>query len=188
MFQVPGSKEQVPRNRFQVSGSKFQVSCLPEPGLGPLLIRKRTQITRINRNLCGRRYLLKIVQNFIQKLNKMYAIKYIIVNDSAAKGSACESRHRFIPHLGLCVVCDAGFRFQDAGYRCSRGSSCSRDLKHETWNLKRSALIAELCRLRRQWPEAPILGMSELDTSASHAPVRVSASMNLLRREMSDLP
>ena len=112
----------------------------------------------------------------------MYAIKYIIVNDSAAKGSACESRHRFIPHIGHCVVCDAGFRFQDAGSRCSR------DLKHETWNMKRSALIAELCRLRRHWPEAPILGVSELDTSSSHAPVRVNPEMNALRRELSDLP
>lgn len=118
----------------------------------------------------------------------MYAIKYIIVNDSAAKGSACESHHRFIPHIGHCVVCDAGFWFQDAGSRFQdAGSRCSRDLKHETWNLKRSALIAELCRLRRHWPEAPILGESELDTSLSHAPVRVNPEMNALRRELSDL-
>lgn len=104
----------------------------------------------------------------------MYQIKYIIVNDSAAKGSACESLHRFIPHIGHCAECFAvsGFKVQ--------GSS------------ERKALLDELCRLRRHWPEAPILGESELPSTSSgqgsHAPVRVSAAMNALRREMSDLP
>ena len=91
----------------------------------------------------------------------MYAIKYIIVNDSAAKGSACESHHRFIPHIGHCVDINCG---------------------------NRTVLIEQLCKLRKQWPEAPILGESELDTSSTHAPVRVSAAMNALRRELSDLP
>ena len=35
---------------------------------------------------------------------------------------------------------------------------------------------------------ARILGVSELDCSASHAPIRVNAEMNALRRELSDLP
>ena len=48
--------------------------------------------------------------------------------------------------------------------------------------------IDTLVKLRRHWPEAPILGESELDTSGSHAPVRVSEAMNQLRRAMSDLP
>ena len=100
----------------------------------------------------------------------MYQIKYIIVNDSAAKGSACESRHRFIPHIGHCAECFAVSGFKVQGSR------------------ERAKLLHELCRLRRQWPEAPILGASELDTSSSHAPVRVSAAMNQLRRELSDLP
>ena len=90
----------------------------------------------------------------------MYAIKYILVNDSTAKGSACESRHRFIPHIGHCVDINCG---------------------------NRSVLIKHLCKLRRHWPEAKILGVSELDVSASHAPVRVNPEMNALRREMSDL-
>ena len=89
----------------------------------------------------------------------MYQIKYIIVNDSAAKGRACESRHRFIPHIGHCVDINCG---------------------------NRTVLIEQLCKLRKQWPEAPILGESELDTSSSHAPVRVSAAMNALRRELSE--
>ena len=48
--------------------------------------------------------------------------------------------------------------------------------------------IGTLVQLRRHWPEAPILGESELDPSASHAPVLVSDAMNQLRRGMSDLP
>ena len=48
--------------------------------------------------------------------------------------------------------------------------------------------IGTLVKLRKHWPEAPILGESEVDTSSSHAPVRVSAAMNSLRSEMSDLP
>ena len=91
----------------------------------------------------------------------MLCIKYIIVNDSAAKGSAYESRHRFIPHIGHCIDINCG---------------------------NRTVLIEQLCKLRKQWPDAPILGESELDTSSSHAPVRVSTAMNALRREMSDLP
>ena len=100
----------------------------------------------------------------------MYQIKYIIVNDSAAKGSACESRHRFIPHIGHCAECFAvsGFKVQ--------GSS------------ERKALLNELCRLRHHWPEAPILGISEVDTSLSHVLVRVNSEMNGIRREMSELP
>ena len=100
----------------------------------------------------------------------MYQIKYILVNDSTAKGSGCDSRHRFIPHIGHCAEC-----FAIPGFKV-RGS------------MERAKLLDELCRLRRHWPEAPILGVSEIDLSASHAPVRVNPEMNALRREMSDLP
>ncbi len=68
----------------------------------------------------------------------MYQIKYIIVNDSAAKSSAFESRHRFIPHIGHCAECFAVSGFKVQGSR------------------ERAKLLDELCRLRRQWPEAPI--------------------------------
>ena len=101
----------------------------------------------------------------------MRNIKYILVNDAAAKGSACQSGHRFIPHIGHCIVCDASSRFQ--------GSSDQSE---------RAKLLNELVRLRKHWPEAKILGVSELDTSASHAPVRVNPEMNKLRRDLSDLP
>lgn len=101
----------------------------------------------------------------------MQDIKYILVNDAAAKGSACQSGHRFIPHIGHCIVVEAG------GF--SDGSKCQ---------VSRAKLLNELVRLRKHWPEAKILGISELDTSASHAPVRVNPEMNKLRRELSDLP
>lgn len=48
--------------------------------------------------------------------------------------------------------------------------------------------IGTLVKLRKHWPEAPILGVSEIDPSASHAPVWVNPEMNALRRQLSDLP
>lgn len=91
----------------------------------------------------------------------MYNIKYILINDTATKSSACGSRHRFIPHIGHCLELDCG---------------------------KRPELIDQLIRLREQWPNAKILGVSELDITTSHAPVRVNPWMNELRKELSDLP
>lgn len=91
----------------------------------------------------------------------MYNIKYILVNDADSKSRACDSRHRFIPHIGHCLEVDCG---------------------------NRPKLIDQLVELRKHWPEAKILGMSELDTSASHALVRVNPWMNGLRRELSNLP
>ena len=91
----------------------------------------------------------------------MYQIKYILVHDAPATGGVCKSSHRFIPHIGHCVEVYCG---------------------------ERSKLLSQLCELRRHWPDAKILGVSELDLSGSHAPVRVSQEMNQLRRELSDLP
>lgn len=48
--------------------------------------------------------------------------------------------------------------------------------------------ISTLVKLRKHWPKAPILGVPEIDRSASHAPIRVSEAMNSLRRKMADLP
>jgi hypothetical protein len=47
--------------------------------------------------------------------------------------------------------------------------------------------IPYLCHLRDKHPEAKIMGQSELDLSASHAPIKVNLSMNALRRVMSDM-
>ena len=91
----------------------------------------------------------------------MYQIKYIIVNDSTAKSSGCDSRYHFITHIGHCVNINCG---------------------------NRTVLIGQICKLRKKWPDAKILGVSELDISARHAPVRVNHKLNALRRELSDLP
>lgn len=100
----------------------------------------------------------------------MQTINYILVNETGRKNAGCDVTYRDLPNVGHCIECFAVPGFKVQGSR------------------ERDALINELCRLRRHYPEAPILGGSELDTSAKHAPVRVSAAMNQLRREMSDLP
>jgi len=103
----------------------------------------------------------------------MRNIKYILINDAAAEGSACNSRHRFIPHIGHCLVVEAP-GFPD-GF-----------MVHGSWF--KEQLFDELIRLRRHWPNAKLLGVSELDISASHAPVRVNPAMNQLRSLLSHLP
>lgn len=90
----------------------------------------------------------------------MYHIQYILVQDAGSKDRAGDARHRFIPHVGHCIELDCG---------------------------KRPELIDQLVKLRKHWPDAKILGVSELDPSASHAPVRVNPWMNALRRELSDM-
>ena len=91
----------------------------------------------------------------------MRNIKYLLVNDASSKSRACNSRHRFIPHIGHYIELDCG---------------------------NRPALINQLVKQRQHWPNAKILGLSELDISASHAPVRVNPWMNELRQALSDLP
>ena len=91
----------------------------------------------------------------------MQNIKYILVNDAAAKGSACKPGNRFIPHIGHCIELDCG---------------------------NRPELVDQLVELREHWPNAKILGVSELDITSSHAPVRVNPWMNELRSQLSDLP
>ncbi len=51
-----------------------------------------------------------------------------------------------------------------------------------------SDTASQLVKLREHWPNAKILGVSELDIASSHAPVRVNPWMNELRSRLSDLP
>ena len=79
----------------------------------------------------------------------------------------------------------------ETAVRAIRNSRVSEFRHHIVVNkpgLSHGELIDQLCKLRRHWPDAKILGVSELDTSGSHAPIRVSEAMNQLRRELSDLP
>ena len=99
----------------------------------------------------------------------MKQVKYILVNETVCKNAHCDVTYRDVPHIGHCAECFAVPGFKVQGSR------------------ERQVLIDQLCKLRRHWPEAKILGVSELDTSGSHAPIRVSEAMNQLRRELSDL-
>ena len=102
----------------------------------------------------------------------MKLVKYILVNETGSETAVRAIHNSTVSELRYhsYIVCDASSKFQVSGSK------------------ERHALIDELCRLRRQWPEAKILGISELDVSASHAPVRVNPDMNALRRAMCDLP
>lgn len=91
----------------------------------------------------------------------MRNIKYILVNDAGNKSRTCNSRNRFIPHFGHCIELDCG---------------------------NRPELVDQLVKLREHWPNAKILGVSELDITTSHYPIRVNHWMNELRSLLSDLP
>ena len=55
--------------------------------------------------------------------------------------------------------------------------------------LQRAALLQLLVKLRKHFPDAKILGVSELDSKELCAKnIIVSDTMNLLRRELSNLP
>ena len=74
------------------------------------------------------------------------------------------------------------------------------EIEHETRNLKfetrcrtalkqRQALISLLVELRRHFPDAKILGLSEIDSKEPHSRnIIVSDAMNVLRRKLSDYP
>ena len=101
----------------------------------------------------------------------MNNIKYILVNDGAAEPRFNAALPRF---SDLKVQSDLwvddkvqGSRFSDQGQSGS----------------EREGLIEELCRLRKQYPKAKILGVSELGERCVHP----SERMNQLRRELSDL-
>lgn len=71
---------------------------------------------------------------------------------------------------------------------CSIGIKFNGSLKPETCNLKlRAKLLRLLVELRERFPNAKILGGSELDITSSHAPVRVNPKMNELRKELSNI-
>jgi hypothetical protein len=54
---------------------------------------------------------------------------------------------------------------------------------------QRAALLNLLVELRQHFPDAKILGLSEIDGKELHCRnIIVSDAMNVLRRELSDLP
>lgn len=102
----------------------------------------------------------------------MKQIKFILVNETGSESAVRAIRNSRVSDFRYCIIVDG-----------RKGLSSKAQSSKE-----RAALVDELCRLRRQWPEAPILGVSELDASARYAPIRVSEAMNQLRLELSNLP
>lgn len=100
----------------------------------------------------------------------MRTINYILVNETDSKTAARAIGNCKLPDIGhhIVVVADDGFKVQ--GARVQGGEP--------------SALILELCQLRKRHPDAKILGISELGDHCVHPTER----MNQVRRAMSDLP
>ena len=99
----------------------------------------------------------------------MKTVNYILVNETGSENAVRAILGSRVSEIRQCIVVDAGGSVEQG----AKG---------------RADLISELCRLRRLYPDAKILGVSEIDPSSAHAPIRVNPEMNRLRREMSDLP
>ena len=110
----------------------------------------------------------------------MNNIKYILVNDGAAEP-------RGEGPLAQFKVQGSKFKVQ-GGFAAVQWASPSSKIKVQSGfaagqsGSEREGLIEELCRLRKQYPKAKILGVSEL---GEHC-VQPSERMNQLRRELSE--
>lgn len=98
----------------------------------------------------------------------MKQVNYIFVNETGNQNAVNAIRNSRVSAYKQCVMINAGSRFNIQGSN------------------NRGALIHKLYRLRKHYPEAPILGVSEVDPSNSHTSIRVNPWMNQLRRDMSD--
>ena len=119
----------------------------------------------------------------------MNNIKYILVNDGAAEPRSKAALPRF---SDLKVQSDprvddngplAQFKVQGSltKVRATQGSMTRFSDQGQSGS-EREGLIDELCRLRKQYPKAKILGVSELGERC----VQPSERMNQLRRELSE--
>ena len=119
----------------------------------------------------------------------MKKIKFILVNDGAAepRSSAAEPRGSAAePRFNAALP-----RFKVQGsltkVRATRGSMTKIKVQSGfaagQSGSEREGLIEELCRLRKLYPKAKILGVSELGEHCVH----LSERMNQLRRELSEL-
>ena len=122
----------------------------------------------------------------------MKKIKFILVNDGAAepRGSAAEPRfNAALPRFnGLRPVQSSKFKVQGSltKVRATQGSMTKIKVQsgfaEGQSGSEREGLIEELCRLRKLYPKAKILGVSELGEHCVHP----SERMNQLRRELSE--
>ena len=86
-------------------------------------------------------------------------------------------------------------RSSDTSYDPDKYNKCSifvrycGSLKSNDILGQRAALLNLLVELRQHFPDAKILGLSEIDGKELHSRnIIVSDAMNVLRRELSDLP
>ena len=119
----------------------------------------------------------------------MKKIKFILVNDKAAEprfngplaqfkvqGSLTKVRATQ-GSMTRIKVQDGGDAVQGAKIKVQSGFAAGQS------GSEREGLIEELCRLRKLYPKAKILGVSELGEHCVHP----SERMNQLRRELSEL-
>ncbi len=148
----------------------------------------------------------------------MRKIEYIFIdsdcqNDNSKSGRRAVSlfRHHFIVNSeGLVInpidISSTVNLIQGPVYDRDKYNKCSISIRYcgslrpEAWLIdhdasckavmqQRAALLQLLVDLRKHFPDAKILGVSEFDGRELYAKnIIVSDSMNLLRRELSDLP
>ena len=117
----------------------------------------------------------------------MNNIKYILVNDGAAEPRGKAALPRFNGPKAQFKVQGSKFKVQ-GGFAAVQWASPSSKIKVQSGfaagqsGSEREGLIEELCRLRKQYPKAKILGVSELGEHCVHP----SERMNQLRRELSE--
>ena len=127
----------------------------------------------------------------------MNNIKYILVNDGAAEPRSKAAEPRFngpkAQFSDLKVQSDLkvddkvqSSKFSDLKVQSDQRSMTKIKVQSGfaagQSGSEREGLIEELCRLRKQYPKAKILGVSELGEHCVHP----SERMNLLRRELSE--
>lgn len=119
----------------------------------------------------------------------MKKIKYIFVNDTSSPSPTPASLGNIASDFRHSLVIDSSYWLQTSGStNRALGSAAWLDQEPFTINHEPSeALIHVLLLARRHYPEAKILGLSEIQPEA-HCHIRPCAAMNVLRRELSDLP
>ena len=100
----------------------------------------------------------------------MQNINYILVNDTNSENAAHAIHNSRVSDIRYrSTVVNAPRKWQVAGSK------------------ERTDIIKQLVFLRRHHPEAKILGLSEIDTSAGYLRIGVNSAMNQLRRDLSDM-
>ncbi len=102
----------------------------------------------------------------------MKIVKYLFVNDTRSKNPLCDAGRRNVSDFRYNITVEPETKWRESG------SESRTELLNQLY---------QLIRLHRHYPDAKILGLSEIDLSSAYAPIKVSPWMNQLRREMSDL-